>query len=77
MYRLRPCIPIFRLLLLLLFFFFFIKSAKRMCICDYVKSRIGTCKKCVFWFKKGYKRIIALGNPKTYSYFGKELHVGR
>ena len=22
--------------------FFFIKSAKRMCICDYVKNRIGT-----------------------------------
>ena len=82
MYRLRPCIPIFRLLLLLLLLlllfllFFFIKSAKRVCICDYVKSRIGTCKKCVFQFKKGYKRIIALGNPKTYCYFGKELHVG-
>ena len=36
MYRLVPCIPIFR--------GFFIKSAKRMCICDYVKNRIGTCK---------------------------------
>ena len=58
MYRLVPCIPIFR--------GFFIKSAKRMCICDYVKNRIGTCKKCVFWFEKGYKQIIALDSPKTY-----------
>ena len=37
MYKLFPCIPIFRgggggV----------IKSAKRMCICDYVKNRIGT-----------------------------------
>ena len=36
MYRFFPCIPIFR------GFFFLIKSAKRMCICDYVKNRIGT-----------------------------------
>ena len=57
MYRLFPCIPIFR--------GFFIKSAKRMCICDYVKNRIGTCKKIVFQFEKGYKQIIALGSPKT------------
>ena len=35
MYRLFPCIPIFR--------GFFIKSAKRMCIYDCVKNRIGTC----------------------------------
>ena len=57
MYRLFPCIPIFRC--------FFIKSTKRMCICDYVKNCIGTCKKCVFQFEKGYQRIIALGSPKT------------
>ena len=44
---------------------FFIKSAKRMCICDYVENRIGTCKKYVFRFEKGYKRIIALGSPKS------------
>ena len=47
MYRLFPCIPIFRV--------FFIKSAKKMCICDYVKNRIGTCKKCAFGLEKGYK----------------------
>ena len=35
MYSLFPCVPIFR--------GFFIKSAKRMCICDDVKNRIGTC----------------------------------
>ena len=35
MYRLFPCLPIFR--------GFLIKSVKRMCICDYVKSHIGTC----------------------------------
>ena len=27
---------------------FFIKSAKRMCICDYVKNRIGTCSNLCF-----------------------------
>ena len=35
----------------------FIKSAKRMCICDYVKNCIGTCEKYVFRFEKGYKRM--------------------
>ena len=30
-----PCTPIFK-------GFFFIKSAKKMCICDYVKNRIDT-----------------------------------
>ena len=34
MYRLGPCIPIFR--------GFFIKSAKRMCICAYVIFGIDT-----------------------------------
>ena len=34
MYRLIPCIPIFR--------GFFIKSAKKMCIYDYAKNRIDT-----------------------------------
>ena len=58
MYRLFRCIPIFRVV-------FLIKSAKRMCICDYVKNRIGTCKKCVFRFEKGYKRISVLDNPKN------------
>ena len=47
MYRLFPSIPIFR--------GFFIKSAKRVCICDYVKNHIGTCEEYVFWFEKEYK----------------------
>ena len=58
MYRLFRCISFFRV-------FFLITSAKRMCICDYVKNRIGTCKKCVFRFEKGYKRISVLDNPKN------------
>ena len=62
MCRLFPCITIFK-------WFFFIKSAKRMCICDYVKNHIGTCKKCVFWFQKGYKRISVLDSCKTYCLF--------
>ena len=37
-----------------------------MSICDYVKNRIGTCEKCIFQFEWGYKRIFALGSPKTY-----------
>ena len=66
MCRLFPCIPIFR-------GFFLLKSVKRMCICDYAKNRIGTCGKCIFWFEKRYKSIIALGSPKTYClYF--QLH---
>ena len=36
-----------------------------MCTCDYVKNRIGSWKKCVFWFEKGYKRISVLDNPKN------------
>ena len=47
---------------------FFIKSAKRMFICDYVKNRIGTCKKCVFQFEKGYKRMNVQDSPKTHCY---------
>ena len=58
MYKLFPCIPIFRGGV--------IKHAKRMSIRDYVKNCIGTCKKCVFWFEKGYKRVIALGSCKAY-----------
>ena len=59
MCRLFPCIPIFR-------GFFLLKSVKRMCICDYVKNRISTCENVFFGLKKEYKRIIALGSPKTY-----------
>ena len=58
MYRLGPCIPIFRGV-------FFIKSAKRMCMYEYVKNCIGTYKKCIFRFEKGYKQAIALGSCKT------------
>ena len=57
MYRFGTCIPIFR--------GFFIKSAKRMCTCEYVKDGIGAYKKCVFRFEKGYKQIIALSSCKT------------
>ena len=57
MYRLVPCVPIFR--------GFFIKSAKRMCICDYVKNRIDTFKNLCFDVKKGYKQISALDSCKT------------
>ena len=60
MYRLFPCIPIFRV-----FLFFYIKSAKRMCICVYVKNRIGTCSNLRFGGKKGYKQIITLDSPKA------------
>ena len=54
MYRLVPCIPIFK-------GFFFIKSAKRMYICDYVKKRIDTFKNLCFDVKKRYERINVLG----------------
>ena len=37
-----------------------------MCMCGGVKNRVATCKKCMFWCEKGYKRIMALGSPKTY-----------
>ena len=61
MYKLFPCIPIFR-------GGGFVKKAKRVCICDYVKNCIVTCKRCAFRFEKGYKRVIALGSCKTYCY---------
>ena len=61
MYRLGPCIPIFRV--------FFIKSAKRMGICEYVIFGIDTYKKCVFKFEKGYKQVNAPGTPKTYCWY--------
>ena len=35
---------------------------------DYVKNRIGTCKKCVFQFEKGYKRMNVQDSPKTHCY---------
>ena len=58
MYRLFPCIPIFR--------GFLLKSAKKMCICVGVKNHIVTCEKCIFWCEKGYERILALDSPKAY-----------
>ena len=67
MYRLGPCIPIFR------GFFFFIKIAKRMCICEYVIFGIDPYKKCVFRFEKGYKQIIALGSYKTIASLWSDL----
>ena len=59
MYRLVPCIPVFR-------GFFFNKSAKRMCICNYVKNCIGTFQNLCFDVKKGYKQIIVLDHCKTH-----------
>ena len=61
MYRLIPCTPI-----LGLFFCccFFIKSAKRMCICDYVKNCIGTCKNVFFGLKKGISGLEHWIAPK-------------
>ena len=59
MYRLGPCILISRCFLL-------IKSAKRMCMCEYFKNRIGTYKKCVSRFEKEYKQIIVLDSCKKY-----------
>ena len=46
--------------------FVLIKSAKRMCIYDYVKNRIGTFQNLCFDVEKGYKRINVLNSPKTY-----------
>ena len=48
MCSLFPCIPIFKGVFLLL-------SVKKICICDYVKNRIGTCENLCFSGKKGYK----------------------
>ena len=53
--------------------FFFIKSAKRMCICEYVIFGIDPYKKCVFRFEKGYKQIIALGSYKTIASLWSDL----
>ena len=36
---------------------------------DYVKNHIGTCKKCAFWFEKGYKRMNVVDSCKTYCSF--------
>ena len=58
MYRLVPCIPILGGAV--------IKSVKRMCICDYIKNRIGTCKNVFFRFEKGYKRINVQDSSKTH-----------
>ena len=51
MYRLVPCIPIFRV--------FFIKSAKRMCICDYVKIALVLVKNVFFDMKKGISGLVS------------------
>ena len=47
-----------------------------MCICDYVKNHIGTCKKCVFRFEKEYKRISVLDSCKTYCWCQMVLVYG-
>ena len=59
MYRLVPCIPIFKV--------FFIKSSKRMCICDYVKIALVLVKNVFFGLKKGISLAISvLDSCKTY-----------
>ena len=37
-----------------------------MCINECVIFSIDICEKCFFRFEKGYKRVFALGSPKTY-----------
>ena len=49
MYRLVPYIPFFS--------GFFIKSAKRMCICDYVKIALVLVKNVFFSLKKGISEL--------------------
>ena len=56
-----PCIPILR-------WFFLRKSAKQICMCDWVTNHIATCEKYFFRFKWGYKRISGPGSPKTYCF---------
>ena len=52
MYRLGPCIPIFR------GGGGVIKNTKRMCIYEYViLFIIDTCEKCLLRFKKGHKHF--------------------
>ena len=51
MYRLGPCIPIFREV-------FLIKSAKRMCICEYVKIVLVLIKNALLGLKKGISRLL-------------------
>ena len=43
-----------------------------MCMCVGVKNHIVTCEKCMFWYKKEYEWILALGSPKKY-YFHRTL----
>ena len=50
-------------------FFYLIKSLKRMCISDYVKNRIGTCKNVFFGLKKRYKQINVQDIPKHTALF--------
>ena len=59
MCRLLPCIPFLGV-------FFLLKSVKKMCMCGGVKNFIVTSKKCIYYCVGGYKRIIALGSPKTH-----------
>ena len=58
MYRLGPCIPIFR-------GFFLLKVQKR-CVYVIMLFLVLVLIKIVFRFEKGYKQVIAPGSPKTY-----------
>ena len=51
MYRLVPCIPILR--------GFFVKSAKKICICDYVKITLVLVKNVFLGLKKSISGIVS------------------
>ena len=60
MYRLFPCIPIFR-------GSFLLKVQKEcVCVCNYNKNRIGACQNLCFGGKKGYKQMSVPDRCKTY-----------
>ena len=43
---------------------FLLKSAKKMCICDYVKNRIVTCENVCFGLEKGISKFLHQVAPK-------------
>ena len=62
MYKLFPCRPVCRGRERVFLF----KKCKKNCMCGWVKNRIDTCEKLIFWCQKVYEWILALGGPKTY-----------
>ena len=47
---------------------FLIKNTKRMCICEYVKNRIGIIKNVFLGLKKGISRLLSQIAAKTYCF---------